>query len=91
MSTKTQDKNCSNCHASCCQFEVFIITDTGVPEEHIHTDEFDTQTMLRLEDGWCSALNRETLQCSIYEQRPWLCREFEMGSVDCLDTWSKRP
>lgn len=39
--------------------------------------------MLRLEDGWCSALDRETLMCSIYENRPDICRDFEMGSYEC--------
>ena len=39
--------------------------------------------MLRLDDGWCSALDRETFVCSIYENRPWICREYEMGSYEC--------
>lgn len=39
--------------------------------------------MLRLEDGLCSALDRDTWLCSIYENRPWVCREFEMGSYEC--------
>ncbi|GIU11763.1 zinc/iron-chelating domain-containing protein [Shewanella sp. c952] len=60
-----------------------IITDTGVPETYIATDEWGAETMLRLEDGWCAALDRETLMCSIYENRPWICREFEMGSYEC--------
>ncbi|MBL4671602.1 MAG: YkgJ family cysteine cluster protein [Arenicella sp.] len=85
------NKSCSNCAASCCRFEVFLITDTGVPEEHIYTDDDGMQTMLRLDDGWCSALNRETMNCSIYEFRPWLCREFDMGSIDCLETWQAKP
>lgn len=83
-------KNCANCAARCCRYEVFLITDTGVPEEHIHCDESGTQTMLRLDDGWCSALNRKTMQCSIYPLRPWLCREFEMGSIECLDAWQAK-
>jgi Fe-S-cluster containining protein len=83
-------KSCSNCAARCCRFEVFLITDTGVPEEHINTDDDGMQTMLRLDDGWCSALNRDTMSCSIYEFRPWLCREFEMGSIDCLETWQAK-
>lgn len=62
-----------------------IITDTGVPSGHIATDKWGAETMLRLEDGWCSALDRETLMCSIYENRPWICREFEMGSDECHD------
>jgi len=76
---------CSNCQACCCRLEVMIITDTGVPDKHIARDKWGGETMLRLEDGWCSALDRETLMCSIYEHRPWICREFEMGSYECRD------
>ena len=60
-----------------------IITDTGVPSRHIALDEWGGESMLRLEDGFCSALDRETFMCSIYENRPWICREFEMGSYEC--------
>ncbi|RJX68394.1 YkgJ family cysteine cluster protein [Vibrio sinensis] len=76
---------CSNCQACCCRLEVMILTDTGVPEEHILVDKWGGETMLRLDDGWCSALDRETYMCSIYELRPWICREFEMGSYECQD------
>ena len=61
-----------------------IISDTGVPNEHLSFDSWGGETMLRLDDGWCSALDRDTLMCSIYENRPWLCREFEMGSYECI-------
>jgi Fe-S-cluster containining protein len=40
--------------------------------------------MDRLDDGWCAALDRDTLRCRIYAQRPLICREFEMGGSDCL-------
>ncbi|CAH6800891.1 Zinc/iron-chelating domain-containing protein [Vibrio chagasii] len=76
---------CANCQACCCRLEVMIITDTGVPEEHIAYDEWGGETMKRLDDGWCSAVDRETLMCTIYENRPWICREFEMGSFECID------
>ena len=62
-----------------------IISDTGVPSQHIHVDKHGSETMLRLDDGWCSALDRDTLMCSIYENRPWICREFEMGSYECIN------
>lgn len=74
---------CSNCQACCCSSEVMILSDTGVPSRHIDVDEYGSETMLRLDDGWCSALDRDTLRCSIYEYRPWICREFEMGSYEC--------
>ncbi len=77
--------SCSNCKACCCRLEVMIITDTGVPDVHIARDKWGAETMLRLDDGWCSALDRETFMCTIYENRPFICREFEMGSYECRD------
>lgn len=77
--------SCSNCRACCCRLEVMLITDTGVPERHIARDRWGGETMRRLDDGWCSALDRKTFLCTIYENRPWICREFEMGSDECLD------
>ncbi|MBJ7553655.1 YkgJ family cysteine cluster protein [Marinomonas spartinae] len=79
------DVTCSTCHACCCRLEVMIISETGVPERHISVDEWGGETMLRLEDGWCSAVDRNTHMCTIYEHRPWICREFSMGSYQCLD------
>ena len=67
-----------------------LISDTGVPSRHIHVDDHGSETMLRLDDGWCSALDRDTLMCSIYENRPWICREFEMGSDECRTERSAR-
>jgi Fe-S-cluster containining protein len=40
--------------------------------------------MSRLDDGWCAALDRSTMLCTIYDKRPLICREFEMGSFECL-------
>lgn len=81
--TSQNEVTCSNCQACCCRLEVMIITDTGVPDIHISTDKWGAETMLRLNDGWCSALDRDTYLCSIYEKRPLICREFDMGSYEC--------
>lgn len=61
-----------------------LITDTGVPERFIETDQWGGSVMAREEDGWCAALDRDTMLCTIYAQRPLICREFEMGSYECL-------
>ena len=74
---------CANCQACCCRLEVMIISDTGVPSEYIAIDEWRSEVMDRLDDGWCAALDRDTLLCTIYENRPWICRKFEMGSYEC--------
>jgi len=75
---------CSTCAACCCQLEVMLITDTGVPERFIDTDDWGGEVMLRLDDGWCAALDRNTMMCTIYDRRPLICREFEMGSPECI-------
>ncbi len=75
---------CINCEACCCRLEVILITDTGVPDNYIELDKWGGRSMARLEDGWCSALDRNTLTCMIYEKRPWICRELEMGEHECI-------
>jgi Fe-S-cluster containining protein len=75
---------CSNCAACCCRLEVLLITDTGVPDALVAVDKWGGSTMRRLEDGWCAALDRNTMLCTIYEKRPLICREFAMGSDDCI-------
>ncbi|MEX1197862.1 MAG: YkgJ family cysteine cluster protein [Pseudohongiellaceae bacterium] len=75
---------CSTCSASCCRLEVMLITDTGVPERFVKVDRWGGMTMARLDDGWCAALDRSTMLCSIYDRRPLICREFEMGGQECL-------
>ncbi|ENA32709.1 hypothetical protein HMPREF1487_06431 [Pseudomonas sp. HPB0071] len=76
---------CDTCAAKCCRLEVMLITDTGVPMRFIEEDQWGSMTMARLDDGWCAALDRKTMRCSIYENRPLICREFEMGGDDCLE------
>ena len=75
--------SCSNCRACCCRLEVILLTDTGVPPKFIVEDEWGGRTMDRLEDGWCSALDRNSMTCTIYDKRPLICREFEMGEHEC--------
>ena len=76
---------CSTCAACCCQLEVMLVTDTGVPQRYIAIDEWGAETMRRLDDGWCAALDRDSMRCTIYAQRPLICREFEMGAPECLE------
>ena len=75
---------CTDCEAVCCRLEVLLITDTGVPDEFIETDKWGGMSMARLKDGWCSALDRSSKLCRIYERRPWICREFQMGGPECI-------
>lgn len=62
-----------------------LITDTGVPQRFIDTDDWGGEVMRRLDDGWCAALDRDSMRCTIYEVRPLICREFATGSAECHD------
>jgi Fe-S-cluster containining protein len=84
ISTPSTQVSCSNCQACCCQLEVRIVTDTGVPFQYIEFDKWGSEVMKRADDGWCQALDRNTLMCRIYENRPLTCREFEMASDECI-------
>lgn len=76
--------SCLNCQGCCCRLEVMLITETGVPDNFIEVDEWGGRRMARLDDGWCAALDRNTLSCMIYGQRPQICRDFKMGGDECL-------
>lgn len=90
MSRNTQPTvSCQNCEACCCRLEVMIITDTGVPDRYIEEREGEVAVMRRLDDGWCAALDRNTMMCRIYKMRPLICRDFEMGEPDCIDERDK--
>ncbi len=64
------------------------------PERFVAADRWGGQVMARLEDGWCAALDRDTMRCTIYARRPGVCRAFEMGGDDCIverDTFLLKP
>lgn len=75
--------DCSSCDAACCRLQVLLIDDADLAEGLLEWSEWGGQVMRRLEDGWCAGLDRSTLRCTIYAQRPQVCRDFEMGGYDC--------
>lgn len=75
---------CATCVAACCRLEVWCLTDTGVPPRLTVRDPRGGLVMRRLEDGWCIALDRDSLLCRIYDRRPLVCRELVVGSPECL-------
>ncbi len=58
--------------------------DDEIPAEMIESDRWGGEVMARLDDGWCIALDRDTMLCRIYDLRPVVCREFEVASNECL-------
>jgi Fe-S-cluster containining protein len=76
--------SCTNCEACCCRLEVLLINDTEVPDNYIEIDKWGGTSMARLDDGWCAALDRNTMTCMIYENRPRNCRDYVMGAYECI-------
>lgn len=60
------------------------MAEDDVPPELTEVDRWGGQVMARLADGWCAALNRATLLCGIYELRPTICRDYQLGGNDCI-------
>ncbi|HEY8886889.1 MAG TPA: YkgJ family cysteine cluster protein [Gallionella sp.] len=77
--------SCSNCKACCCRLEVMLMgDDESVPVEYTIQDQWGGWVMHRLDDGWCAALDRYTMKCTIYERRPIICRDYQAGESDCI-------
>ncbi|MCE5180994.1 MAG: YkgJ family cysteine cluster protein [Betaproteobacteria bacterium] len=81
--------SCATCEACCCRLEVMLIGDDGVPDEFTVQDRWGGWVMRRLDDGWCAALDRNTMLCTIYEHRPNICRDYQAGDSDCLGQRSR--
>jgi Fe-S-cluster containining protein len=75
--------SCERCDAVCCRLTVVVMPDDKVPRQYTtHTPE-GLEVMARDEDGWCVAMDRQKMCCSVYSQRPDVCRRFTMGSGFC--------
>ena len=90
MSTRITDDidpaiSCANCAACCCRLEVLLMGDDDVPQRFVVEDAWGGSVMRRLADGWCAALDRNSMLCTIYERRPDICREFAMGDSACQE------
>ncbi len=75
---------CATCKACCCQLEVMLMGDDDIPPELTQQDPWGGWVMTRLDDGWCAALDRKTMLCTIYQRRPLICRDFQAGDYDCI-------
>lgn len=74
---------CSTCPAACCRLTVVLgEADAAVPSELATTRDDGLRVMAHREDGYCVALGPDR-RCSIYAQRPQVCRRFVMGGAYC--------
>jgi uncharacterized protein len=76
---------CSDCDAVCCRLTVVLMPEDRIPAWLVAEDDHGPDTMKKGHDGWCVALDRESRRCTIYADRPQICRKFSMGGEYCRD------
>ncbi len=85
--------DCLTCGACCREAYHAVEVSSREPVNKCHPELVvihDTRRKLRREGNRCAALSggqtpREDYACAIYENRPRTCREFTLGSENCLD------
>ncbi|MCM2131250.1 YkgJ family cysteine cluster protein [Larsenimonas rhizosphaerae] len=86
--TAPQEVSCFNCEACCCRLEVLLDSDDlarNIPHHLVEEDAWGGLVMRQEEDGWCAAVDRNTMLCTIHSRRPQNCRDFDIGSFECLE------
>ena len=76
---------CSSCDAVCCRLTVVLMPDDDVPDRFTTHTAAGLHVMARDEEGWCVALDGARMCCSIYADRPAVCRRFAMGGPYCRE------
>jgi Fe-S-cluster containining protein len=76
---------CSDCAAVCCRLTVLLMPGDVIPAWLTEHDEHGLEHMAQHEDGWCVAVDRMSMRCTIYGSRPQLCRSVPMGGRECRD------
>ena len=64
------------CKAVCCSF-VFALTKKDVEKGIVRWNPKRPYFIAKDADGYCSHLDRKTLKCSIWEDRPERCRNYD--------------
>jgi Fe-S-cluster containining protein len=78
------------CRAVCCSF-TFALTKEEVQKGHIKWNPKRPYFIARDEDGFCVHLDRNTLTCCIWEERPQRCRQYDCRKdPDVWLNWEKR-
>ncbi len=80
-------KDCHGCGACCHDLIVELEPNEESPgQELIKYADLGHRQMKQREDGSCVALDRTTMLCTVYGNRPKVCRDFGPGDNQaCLD------
>lgn len=73
---------CVGC-ARCCHLLVELKADVDFVPEKFVVEYHGMRFMDQQSNGACVALDPVTRACTIYEDRPWICRQFDRGGALC--------
>jgi Fe-S-cluster containining protein len=73
---------CAGC-GKCCYLVVELVPLVDDVPDHMVVEHGGVRCMDQQGDGACIALNRATNLCTIYDQRPRVCRDFNRGEALC--------
>jgi Fe-S-cluster containining protein len=74
--------SCAGC-GKCCHLLVELASGDDRVPAHLVVEHAGVRCMDQQGDGACMALHEVTRLCTIYEDRPQVCRDFERGSTLC--------
>lgn len=85
MSAARPAADCAHCDAVCCRLTVVLMPQDDVPARFTTVTDHGLTVMARDAEGWCTAIDSARMCCSIYEQRPQVCRKFVMNGPYCRE------
>ena len=78
------------CKAVCCSF-IFALTKNDVQKGIIQWNQRRPYFIARDDDGYCPHLDRATLHCQIWEDRPDRCRNYDCRKdANVWEDWDKK-
>lgn len=83
MLARMSAPHCSRCTAQCCRLTVVLDATECIPPQLTTRIAGGLRVMAKDADGWCAALDRTSMNCGIYDERPQVCRRFMMAGPYC--------
>jgi len=80
------NKVIDQCKAKFCTF-IFALTKDEVKLGHVKTNPDKPYFITREKDEYCPHLNREKIECEVWENRPLRCRRYDCRDFEG-DVWS---
>ena len=68
--------NLRSCRAICCSFQ-FALTKEEVQKGHLKHNPSRPFFIARDPDGYCGHIERNTLRCTVWSERPLRCRRYD--------------